>query len=307
MQRTIPSFLITVLCALTLVQCNHSNEKTDSQEYRKNIHQWRSKRMTNLKAPDGWLNLAGLEWLKQGKNTIGSDSTNDVVFPEKAPAKIGEIALEEGNIRFFPAEDAKIKHNNKAVKGSIPLQSDASGEATVLEHGSFRWFVIKRGDQYAIRLRDLESPLLDKLDSIPAFPVKPEWKIKATFVPHNPPQTIEMPNVLGNTNEAESPGMLRFTYQGQQYTLHPTGSKESMFLVFGDETNAEETYGGGRFLVVPGPGEDSVTWLDFNKAYNPPCSFTPYATCPLPPRENVLPFKVQAGEKDPDLDVPHGH
>ena len=263
--------------------------------------------MTNLKAPEGWLNLAGLEWLKQGKNTIGSDSSNDVVFPEKAPAKVGELSLEDGSIRFDPARDVQIKHINEVINERINLQSDASGEATVLEHGSFRWFVIKRGDQYAIRLRDLESPLLDKLDSIPAFPVKHQWRIKATFIPHNPPKTIEMPNVLGNINETESPGLLRFTYQGQQYTLHPTGSKESMFLVFGDETNAEETYGGGRFLVVQGPGEDNHTWIDFNKAYNPPCSFTPYATCPLPPKENILPFKVLAGEKDPDLDVPHGH
>ena len=295
------------LCTLMLVQCDHSTQKNDSKSYKQSIHQWRSRRMTNLKSPEGWLNLAGLEWLKPGKNTIGSDSANDVVFPEKAPAKVGELFLEDGSIRFATASDAHIKHNNEVVNGSINLQSDASGEATVLEHGSFRWFVIKRGDQYAIRLRDLESPLLDKLDSIPAFPIKPQWRIKATFIPHNPPKTIEMPNVLGNINEAESPGLLRFTYQGQQYTLHPTGSKKSMFLVFGDETNAEETYGGGRFLVVTGPGEDNQTWIDFNKAYNPPCSFTPYATCPLPPKENILPFKVLAGEKDPDLDVPHGH
>jgi uncharacterized protein (DUF1684 family) len=307
MQRTLSSFLMIALCSLMLVQCDPSTQKTDSKSYKEKIQQWRSSRMKNLKAPDGWLNLVGLEWLKQGKNTIGSDSSNDVVFPEKAPAKVGELFLEEGTIRFDPAKEAVIKHNNKVVNKRINLQSDASGEPTVLEHGSFRWFVIKRGDQFAIRLRDLESPLLEKLDSIPAFPVEPEWKIKASFIPHNPPKTIEMPNVLGNTNEAKSPGLLRFTYQGKQYTLHPTGSKESMFLVFGDESNAEETYGGGRFLVVPGPGEDNTTWIDFNKAYNPPCSFTPYATCPMPPRENILPFKVLAGEKAPGLDVPHGH
>jgi len=307
MQRTIPSFLIMALCTLMLVQCDHSKPKSESKEYKQSIHQWRSSRLKNLKAPGGWLNLAGLEWLKQGKNTIGSDSSHDAVFPEKAPAKVGEIYLEEGNIQFRPSPEVEIKHNNQPVKGTMSLQSDASGEATVLEHGSFRWFVIKRGEKYGIRLRDLESPLLDKLDSIPAFPVKPEWKIKATFIPHNPPKTMEMPNVLGDINEVESPGLLRFTYQGQQYTLHPTGSKESMFVVFGDETNAEETYGGGRFLVVSGPEDDNQTWIDFNKAYNPPCSFTPYATCPLPPRENVLPFKVLAGEKNPDLDVPHAH
>lgn len=299
--------ILTILLCLPfgLYQCQQPAGNGTGDEYVSKVREWRRQRLDNLKSPDGWLNLAGLYWLDEGRNTLGSDSTRDVVFPPKAPKHLGTLDLNNGQIRFTPRGNVKVMHDSSSVQGPMKLKSDASGEPTTLSHGPLRWYVIKRGDQYGIRLRDLESPLLDKLDSIPAYPVKPDWRIRATFVPYEEPKSITIPNVLGGTYQDESPGKLRFTYQGQQYTLHPTGSRESLFVVFGDDTNAETTYGGGRFLVVEGPNQDNITHLDFNKAYNPPCAFTPYATCPLPPRQNILPFQVDAGEKAPGLERTH--
>ena len=295
---------LLLCCPLFFANCSGPSGKFDEATYKERIMEWRSERLKNLKAPDGWLNLAGLYWLDPGMNTIGSDSSNDVVFPQKAPANLGSLYLSEETIRFSSRENSEVFYQDSLI-GEIEMRTDAKGDPTVLRHGPLKWFVIKRGDQYGIRLRDLESPLLDKLTEIPAFPVDKEWRIKATFEPYKEKKTIEVPNVLGGTYQEESPGVLKFEYNGKTYTLHPMGGKESLFVVFGDDTNAEETYGGGRFLVVEAPNENNITHLDFNKAYNPPCAFTPYATCPLPPKQNVLPFKVKAGEKVPDIDVPH--
>jgi uncharacterized protein (DUF1684 family) len=300
-------FVLVLGSAIFFYSCGNKSPKAEKQQYNQTIREWRKQRLENLKQPDGWLNLAGLYWLKEGKNTLGSDSSHDVVFPSKAPENVGVLHLNDGDLRFNPHEGVKVLHDGTRLTGGKKLRSDATGEATVLSHGPLRWFVIKRGEQYGIRLRDLKSPLLEKLQEIPAFPVKREWKIKARFIPHEKPKTIEVPNVLGGTYEQKSPGRLQFTYEDKQYTLNPTGSKKSLFVVFADETNGLQTYGGGRFLVVEAPGEDHITFLDFNKAYNPPCAFTPYATCPLPPRDNILPFRVLAGEKAPDLEVPHKH
>ncbi|MBS3770524.1 MAG: DUF1684 domain-containing protein [Bacteroidales bacterium] len=295
---------LLLCCPLFFTNCSSPSGKSGETTYKERIMEWRSERLKNLKASDGWLNLAGLYWLDSGKNTIGSNSSNDIVFPEKAPDNLGNLYLSDNTIQFTTLKNTEVFHQDSLIQ-KIQMQSDAKGDPTVLSHGPLKWFVIKRGDQYGIRLRDLESPLLDEVTEIPAFPVSKEWRIKAKFEPYEEKKTMEVPNVLGGTNEVESPGVLKFEYRGETYILHPMGSRESLFLVFGDETNAEETYGGGRFLVAEAPDENNNTHIDFNKAYNPPCAFTPYATCPLPPRQNVLSFKVKAGEKAPDLDVPH--
>jgi len=304
-QPIIATAFVGILClSLSLAGCNQSNSP-DGKDYKQSIRQWRSERLKNLKAPDGWLNLAGLYWLEEGKNTIGSDSSRDVVFPRKAPSRVGTLWLQEDSLRFTPNQQVKIQYNGQPIHQTQILTSDARGEPTIMEHGSLRWFIIKRGDQYGLRLRDLNSPLLKELDSIPAYPPRKKWRIQARFKAYDQPKTVEVPNVLGGTYQQKSPGLLRFTFKGQTYELHPTGTVKNMFVVFGDDTNAETTYGGGRFLVVKNPDQDQTVQLDFNKAYNPPCAFTPYATCPLPPHSNILTLKIEAGEKSPDLDVPH--
>lgn len=273
--------------------------------YKQEIENWHTKRLESLKSEDGWLNLAGLYWLDEGTNKAGSDSSYSIVFPGKAPDYLGEFVLEDDSVRFIAADDVDITNNQKQVVNQTTMNHDLQKNTTRLNYGSLRWFVIKRGDEYGIRLRDLESPLIDQLDSIPAFPVDPNWKVKAEYVPFEEERYLEVPNVLGGTNEERVHGKLKFSIKDQEFSLVPLGSGDRLFLIFADGTNAEETYGGGRFLSVPGPNDKGITYIDFNKAYNPPCAFTPYATCPLPPRENILNIRVEAGEKSPGIDVPH--
>lgn len=288
-----------------LLLTNCSDSKQEEINYKEKIQNWQKERLKNLKAEDGWLNLAGLFWLDEGKNTIGSDSTKNIVFPGKAPKNLGYVQLKNNEITFRAKEDVIVSNKAGEKIDTALMRHDQQDNTTVLQHGSLRWFVIKRNDKFGIRLRDLQSPLLKKIDSIPAFPVKPEWKIEAEFIPYEEDQYMEVPNVLGGTNEEKVYGKLQFEINDTTYTLTPMGDRDHLFVVFGDKTNAEQTYGGGRFLSVPSPDEGNKTYLDFNKAYNPPCAFTPYATCPLPPSQNRLSVEVKAGEKALDIDVPH--
>jgi hypothetical protein len=285
--------------------CSNSNSKQEKTHYKNKIKEWRKKRLKNLKSDDGWLNLAGLYWLEQGENTIGSDSSNDVVFPDKAPENLGYVRLDNNKIVFHAKEGVIVANKAGEQIKQTSMNHDQQDNTTLLQHGPLRWFIIKRGDKFGIRLRDLMSPLLKKVDSIPAFPVKPDWKVEATFIPYEDDKYMEVPNVLGGTYQEKVHGKLKFSINDSTYTLLPMGDREHLFLVFGDQTNAEQTYGGGRFLSVETPGENNKTMIDFNKAYNPPCAFTPYATCPLPPRENMLQVKVLAGEKSPGLAAHH--
>lgn len=297
------AYLLITIIVVGSVFINCKNNQKNSEKYKQSIREWRQERLQNLKADDGWLNLAGLFWLEKGENIIGSEENCDIRFPDKAPEKLGAVYLEEETIKFEVAEDVRVTHKGNPVK-SMELKSDKEEEPSVLQYESLKWFIIERDGEFGIRLRDLESPLVEELDSIPSFPVRQEWKIQAEYIPYDEEKTIQVPNVLGNTNKETIHGELRFKINGEEYKLYPLGSRESLFLVFGDDTNAKETYGGGRFLSVKEPDKDNITYIDFNKAYNPPCAFTPYATCPLPPRDNILPIKIQAGEKIPEIDVP---
>jgi len=297
-------FIIAGFISLVLFP-NCSDSRQEKSTYKEKIHKWQKDRLKNLKAEDGWLNLAGLYWLEKGENTIGSDSTNNIVFPGKAPKHLGTVHLQNNKITFRAEEDAIVANMKGEKIDATVMNHDQQDETTILQHGPLRWFVIKRGDKFGIRLRDLQSPLLDKVDSIPSFPVNRKWKIEAEFIPYKEDKYMEIPNVLGNTSREKIHGELQFEIKGETYTLNPLGDRDHLFVVFGDQTNAEQTYGGGRFLSVAAPDEDNKVHLDFNKAYNPPCAFTPYATCPLPPSQNRLSVEVKAGEKTPGIEVPH--
>jgi uncharacterized protein (DUF1684 family) len=176
--------------------------------------------------------------------------------------------------------------------------SDLSDNPTILSYETLRWFVIKRGEKYGIRLRDLTSDTISYFRGIERFPVQDKWKIKAKFVESNPPMKIMIPSIIGTVNESYSPGALVFEIDDKEFKLSPTKSGSRFFIVFADLTSGEETYGAGRFLYTNGPDSNNIVLLDFNKAYNPPCAFTKYATCPLPPDENKLKIRISAGEKN---------
>ena len=288
-----------ILLTIFLTACTASEyEQTQNMDYLNEVNDWHNRRIENLKKESGWLNLVGLFWLKDGINSFGSDESNDIVFPvAKSLQFMGKIIKQGSSITTYINDDVKIFNSDTIVK-KIEMFSDLTNDPTILSYETLRWFVIKRGDKYGIRLRDLTADLVSHFVGIERFPVQDKWKIKAKFIENNPPKSIMIPSIIGTVNESISPGTLAFEIESKEFKLFPTKSGTRLFVVFADLTSGEETYGAGRFLYTDGPDSNNIVWLDFNKAYNPPCAFTKYATCPLPPDENKLKIRISAGEKN---------
>ncbi|GAB4381533.1 MAG: DUF1684 domain-containing protein [Calditrichia bacterium] len=270
------------------------------QTYLKEIEDWHQKRNERLRQPKSWLSLAGLFWLKTGENSFGSDRSNDIIFPpQKAPAKMGRFILKDSKVFVEINPGIKVLHQGKIIS-SIEMQDDQSGAPTELAYGPLRWIVIKREDRFAVRLWDTEHDQLKQFKGIERFPVDEKWRVEAQLEVFDSPWKLPVPTVLGTISEESTPGVLIFQIEGKTYRLLPIAEsvKSPLFIIFADKTNGLETYGAGRFLYADPPDENGKTILDFNKAYNPPCVFSPYATCPLPPDENYLPLRVTAGEKN---------
>lgn len=290
-------FVISVPGSLFCQDTQGKKEQEIDPAYLGKIKEWRQNRLDELKAKDGWLSLAGLFWLKEGRNTFGSAPANDLVIMEvKAPALIGSFFLEKGQVRFVTAAGVVVLCGSEVVS-DISLKSNGQSEPTILRTGSLSWFIIERGERIGVRLRDSNHPRIDKLKEIETFPIDLKWHVEATLERFEKPQIIKVPTVLGTENESLAPGVLVFEIAGEVHRLTPLGDDGDLFVVFGDETNAIETYGGGRFLGVGKPDEKGRTVIDFNMATNPPCAFSPYATCPLPPKMNRLSIRITAGEK----------
>jgi uncharacterized protein len=267
--------------------------------YHADVAKWRADRIAHLTAEDGWLTVVGLSWLKEGDNSVGADPSNPVVLPAgKSPAVLGRIRVAAGKAHLDVAAGVDVTHDGKKV-GSLDLASDETGKATVLRHGTLSFYLIRRGEKLGVRVKDSASPERKSFRGIGSFPVSPAWRVAARFEPYPAGRTIPIPNVLGNVTREPSPGALVFSIGGREYRLDAVEEQgeDDLFLIFGDSTNGTTTYGAGRFLYAPRAGKDGRTVVDFNKAYNPPCAFTPFATCPLPPPQNRLPIAVKAGEK----------
>ena len=269
-----------------------------SPDYLQQLRTWRNNRIQNLKSPNGWVSLAGLFWLKEGANTFGADPGQDLVVQVKAaPPRIGTFTLAASQVRFTTATGADVRQGGAPVR-EVVCKSDAEGMATVLTCGTMSWFVIRRGDKVGVRLKDSANPRIAQLTDIPVFPVDTAWRVTATLVRYPEPREVLTPTIIGSVIPQKSPGVLRFKAAGQDCQLQPIEEPDgSLFVAFGDATSGTETYGGGRFLEIPKPDGANMTVLDFNMACNPPCVFSPFATCPLPTSENILPIRVTAGEK----------
>jgi hypothetical protein len=265
--------------------------------YQQEIDTWHSRRVQDLKAPNGWLNLVGLYWLDEGASSFGAGTQNKITFPAGTIAEQAGTFQRTGNTVRLIAQNAEIKVDGKVVKDAVIFDKD-SARQPVVSSGHLRWTIIQRGEKIGIRLRDLGSPLVTQFKDIDRFPVDTTWKIQAVLQPQDQTPTIAITNILGQTNQQPSPGKLVFTVDHKQYTLDALEEGDQLFIIFGDETSGKTTYPSGRFLAVKKPGAGGLTTIDFNKAYNPPCAFTSFATCPLPPRQNILPFAVTAGEKN---------
>ena len=277
-----------------------SMDPSELADWRASVEAWHRKRVERLRQPDSWLTLVGLFPLHEGDNTMGSAPDNDMVLEKKFPAHLGVVDRKGETFHFTPAEEVTFTLDGRDLDGPVELAPDTSGHPTIVRHGAFGFYVIQRGDRFFVRAKDNDNPLRASFHGIERFPVDPSWRITARWVAYERPRSLEIPNVLGQLSEEPLYGEIVFTHEGQTIHLYATGdpgSGEQLSLIFGDTTNGEETYGGGRFLDIDPPRPDGTIVVDFNLAYDPPCVFTPYATCPLPPPENVLPFAVTAGEK----------
>lgn len=265
-----------------LTGCN-PNHQAGGPEYDKSVEAWQKHRVDGLRKPDSWLTLVGLFWLKPGVNTVGSGTSNDFVLPQgSAPEHAGVFQVDGTNVTYVGPDKSKT-----------PMDF---GEAkpTVVQAGSVAMTVIKRKDRLGIRAKDSQSPVLKNFKGSTFFPIDPELHFVARFLPDQ--KKIPILNILGQTDLEISPGIVIFNYKGENYKLRPIYEGKTLFFLFKDATNKTETYQAGRMLNTPLPANGTVD-LDFNRSYNPPCTYTPYATCPLPPKENILPFAVKAGEK----------
>lgn len=266
----------------------------------KALEQWRSTRDASLRNENGWLTLVGLDWLAEGENAFGSAPSNPVPLPEmKAPTMAGVFILDHGVVSVKTAPGVGVTLNGRLVQDQV-IKSDAEGKPDVLQLGDLSFYVIKRGDRYGIRVKDSKSLVRLGFKGVASYPADPSYQVVAQFVPYATPKNIQIPTVLDTTETMQAPGYVSFKLNGKELTLEPViedPKEPELFFIFRDKTSGKGTYPAGRFLYAAMPKDGKVI-LDFNRAYNPPCAFTPFATCPLPPPQNRLPIAVKAGEKN---------
>lgn len=279
---------------------------TDADTQRQQVEQWRHARVASLTAPDGWLSLVGLEWLHEGANRIGSAADNDIVL-KVGPAHLGTLTLApDGTMQLVLAKDSGATVDGKPV-AQTTLVDDAhvtgEGAPTTVRFGSASFYVIDREGRKGLRVKDPAAATRTHFLGIDYFPIDPSWRIVADWVPFQPAHTLEIGTAIGTIDKVEIPGEAVFERDGKRFELLPYQEEPGgrLFFVIADRTSGKETYGAARFLyaALPAGGlaQPGKVVLDFNEAYNPPCAFTPFATCPLAPPENRLDLAVTAGEK----------
>ena len=290
-------FTAIATTAMTLFAMACSSAPSHTQE----VLAWRAERLASLQSSDGWLTLVGLYWLDEGDNPFGSDPAMAVVLPgSHVPPSAGRFQLADGVVTFFAAPGLNVMWDGQRVDRLI-LRDDSAGDPTVLTLGALAFHVIKRAGQLAVRVKDSASEALAAFEGLDHYPIDEKWRIMARYVAHSGGEMqMAIPTFQGPTQFLDSPGSLEFEIDGEAYSLDvfAEAGDDWLFVIFGDETNGRVTYGGGRFIYVPRADENGRVDLDFNRAYSPPCVFTPFATCPLPPPQNRLALKVEAGEKN---------
>ncbi len=259
-------------------------------DYEASIAAWDAARDARLRSPNGWLALVGLHWLTDGAQPVGSDPSNAIrLVGRDVPAHAGSLELTDDQATWRP--DGGV---------AVILADDRGQAPTIVELGSARMHLIRRGERLGLRVRDVEASVLTTFPGVPRFPVDSAWRVTGRL--ERPPglRTVDVPDVLGDVHPEESPGVVHLTLHGQERALDALPEDDdALWLIFGDATNGSETYSGGRFLVSGPVAQDGSVVVDFNLAYNPPCVFSPYATCPLPWPANVLPIPIRAGERVP--------
>lgn len=262
---------------------------------------WKAKRLNSVAGTNGWTTLVGLHWLREGTNSAGSAPTNDIVLPaERSAPSIGDFIRSGDTVRFVTAPGVVVHLGDESVTAAA-LVSDRTPPPSRLVVGPLSIVVIDRSGRIGLRVRDPESPWRQHFQGIRCFPYDPSWRIEGRFEPFAEPRILRVPSMIGGTQDFPSPGALVFRHSGAEYRLDVAvePGEPDYFVMFRDTTAGKTTYGSGRFLYVTPPDATGRVVLDFNRAYTPPCGFTPFATCPLPPPQNRLPFPIPAGERAP--------
>ena len=282
------STLLLALAASTIVACSNDSA------YRRSVEDWRTKHQAYVASDEGYLTYSALAWLHEGKNSFGSAPANDVVLPAPIPAQGGYFELKSEKVTVHVNPGVPIKLGDKPVKDA-ELQPDEFDSRLFI--GDLIFYIHHIGQRYALRLKDKNSKLRKEFTGLRWYPIDPAYRLKARFFPYPAPREVEIDSLLGDRTTLPMAGYVVFDLQGKQYKLQALqGDKHDLFIIFRDLTSKTETYEAARFLPTDPVSGDAVD-LDFNKAYNPPCAFNPYMTCPLPPPGNVLPVEVRAGEK----------
>lgn len=288
-------YILLALLLLVLFACSDP-DALDPAAHRLQVEAWQADRLAGLTSEGGWLTLIALDWLEPGENQVRFD-------PPFAEGDLASLFLEERDgesaVRLVPAPESGLLLNGQPAVERY-LATDADRSPDILTRGQLEFFVIRREDRFGVRAKHPDAQAAVNFTGLDYYPIDPQWRIEARFHPYDPPKTIQIPSVIGTSTESTVPGEVVFEFAGRPHTLLPLSGgldDPEWFYVFRDETSGHGTYPSGRFLVSEAAVDGKVV-LDFNRAYNPPCAFTPYATCPLPPRDNWLTVAVEAGEKD---------
>lgn len=278
----------------------HDNDNL-SEQYLNTVNRWRETVEISLRSADGWLSVVGLDWLNEGSNSVGGDPTHDVALPvNHVPDTIGTIDLDQGTVTLHITTDEPVFVNGVQVTTPTLLHDDTSeGGASLVKVRDVTFHIIKRGDAYGVRVRDPQSEARATFTGRNWFEIDPAYRVVGTFHPYQNAQPIDVDSIIGTKTTLNGLGHVTFELFGEKHRLLAfDGGKDQLWFILRDATSGQSTYGSGRFLMA-NLSEDGTVDLDFNKAHNPPCAFTPYATCPLPPRENHLLIALPVGEKQP--------
>jgi uncharacterized protein (DUF1684 family) len=299
------ALLLSACSALVLlVACHRESGRApataDAAAFARQAQAWRDARLQRLTAPDGWASLVGLHWIDPGVHAVGSGPDNGIRLA-MGPAHLGVLRAAPDGVRFEPANGVALTLDGAPFGSPHALRTDAAvGGASVVgfDGGKGAATVIERGGRLALRVRHADAPARLGFAGLDYWPADPAWRVQARFVPHPPGTTIAIANIIGGVEQVPNPGALEFERAGRTWRIEALDEGEgTLFLVFADRTNGHGSYGAGRFIDAPKPDARGRVEIDFNQAYNPPCAFTPFATCPLPPPENRLDLAVEAGEK----------
>lgn len=271
----------------------------DEAQYLSDENLWRIQRQEKLTQPDGWASLIGLHWLTLKSHYVGSSARSGIRIA-MGPDSLGMFTRDGQRVFFTPERGVLLTLDGEPLKGRVELKDDSQGAPSVVgfDEGKGKLTVIQRAGNRALRVKHADATTRTQFQAIEYWPPNRDWRIEATFVPHPAGKTLPIATIIGTTDNTPNPGALEFQHEGKTFRIEALDQGEStLSLIIADRTSGHESYGAGRYLDVPRPDAQGKVMIDFNRAYNPPCAFTPFATCPLPPNENRLDLAITAGEK----------